>query len=276
MPAYREERDVYTVKQLAELAGITVRTLHHYDEIGLLKPSQVGANSYRYYDENALLRLQQILLYREMGMELQQIKAILDDPDFDYIQALRTHRAVLEGRMQRVQELITTVDNTIRHITGENRMSDKGIFKPFNDEEQRHYERLARLEYGPGLVDESVKRWKGYSKAQQQAILDEAGAIYSEIARLMAAEADPRGAEVQAQLTRWHNNLTYFYTPTLDVLRGLSELYVNSAEFHANISKIGDGLPEYLHAGITQYVDDLETAELERMLAEDEKKRGER
>ncbi len=86
---------MYTVKQLSDLAGISVRTLHYYDEIGLLRPSKVGENGYRYYDDAALLRLQQILLYREMGLELAQIKPILDSPDFDLLDALRTHRRAL-------------------------------------------------------------------------------------------------------------------------------------------------------------------------------------
>lgn len=266
---------MYTVKQLAELAGITVRTLHHYDEIGLLKPSQVGANSYRYYDEDALLRLQQVLFYRELGLELTQIKDILDSPNFDYIDALQSHREALLARAERLETLIETVDNTIRHIKGEITMSDKRIFKPFTDEEQADYERLARLEYGPTHVNESSKRWKGYSKAQQQAIMDEGSQIYAEIARLMTTGVDARSDEVQAQLVRWHNHLHYFYTPPLEVLQGLGDLYATHPDFHRNISQIAEGLPEFLREGIAQYVDNLETTELERMLADDEKKRGE-
>ncbi|NUQ55782.1 MAG: MerR family transcriptional regulator, partial [Dehalococcoidia bacterium] len=104
---------VYTVKQLADLAGITVRTLHHYDAIGLLRPSDVGANGYRYYDEAAVFRLQQILLYRELGLELAQIKDVLDSPDFDLAAALRSHRAALEAKLNRMSELIRTVDRTL-------------------------------------------------------------------------------------------------------------------------------------------------------------------
>lgn len=86
---------MYTVKQVAELAGVSVRTLHHYDQIGLLKPSQIGANGYRYYDDDALLRLQQILFYRELGLELAQINDVLNRPDFDVLTALKSHRIAL-------------------------------------------------------------------------------------------------------------------------------------------------------------------------------------
>src|SRR5678815_5477992 len=101
---------MYTVKQLSDLADITVRTLHHYDEIDLLKPSKVGANGYRYYDDAALLRLQQILFYREIGLELMQIKDILDSPDFDLLSALRSHRAAIQEKTKRLNSLISTID----------------------------------------------------------------------------------------------------------------------------------------------------------------------
>src|SRR5438477_12064815 len=97
-----EER-VYTVKQLSDLAGVTVRTLHDYDESGLLRPSSVGENGYRYYGDDALLKLQQILLFREMGLGLLQIQQIIDDPAFDLVGALRQHREALQARIERLQ-----------------------------------------------------------------------------------------------------------------------------------------------------------------------------
>src|SRR5215510_9131728 len=107
---------VYTVKQLSDLAGVSVRTLHYYDEIGLLRPTSVGENGYRYYDDDAMLRLQQILLYREMELELLQIKDILDSPDFDLVSALRSHRTVIQEKIKRLQNLVHTVDSTIMHV----------------------------------------------------------------------------------------------------------------------------------------------------------------
>src|SRR5688572_8100776 len=104
---------MYTVKQLSDLTEVSVRTLHYYDEIGLLHPTKVGANSYRYYDDEALLRLQQILFYREMGLELMQIKEILNSPTFDLLAALRSHRTVLQEKINRLHDLVGTVDTTI-------------------------------------------------------------------------------------------------------------------------------------------------------------------
>ncbi|HEX7975780.1 MAG TPA: MerR family transcriptional regulator [Anaerolineales bacterium] len=96
----------YTVKQLSGLAGVSARTLHYYDEIGLLHPEQVGQNGYRYYGEGSLLRLQQILFYKELDLSLQEIREILDQPDFDLVRALESHRTALQRRQRRLDRLI--------------------------------------------------------------------------------------------------------------------------------------------------------------------------
>jgi DNA-binding transcriptional MerR regulator len=264
---------LYSVKQLSDLAGVSVRTLHYYDEIGLLPPSKIGANGYRSYDDAALLRLQQILFYREIGLELMQIKEILDSPDFDLVAALNSHRAVLQEKMKRLQNLIDTVDSTIKHLAGEVDMSRKKLFQGFSPEEQKYYERKARLQYGPENVNESIKRWNSYSEAKQEAIKQEGGQIYLDMASAMQAGLTPQSAEVHAILDRWQQHMRYFYEPTLEILRGLGQMYNNDPEFRVFFEQIHPDLPEYLERAITQYVDDLEYAEIERMLAEDEAKR---
>lgn len=261
---------MYSVKQLSGVAGVSVRTLHYYDEIGLLKPTMVGANSYRRYDEAALLRLQQILFYREIGLELAQIKDILDSPNFDLLVALRSHRTALQDRIERLQNLINTVDSTIMHLAGEINMAKKQLFEAFSDEKQKDYERLARLQYGPDVVNQSVKRWNSYSADKQQAIKEEGSQVYLDLVRTMRAGLTAQDAEVQSILDRWQAHLHYFYEPTLDVLYGLGELYNTSPDFIANFQQIDPGLPAYLQAVITEYVDILETAEIERLIAEDE------
>lgn len=265
---------MYTVKQLSDLADVSVRTLHYYDEIGLLKPSKVGANGYRFYDDSALLRLQQILFYREIGLELMQIKEILDSPDFDLVAALRSHRTVLQEKITRLQNLVNTVDSTIMHLVGEVPMSKKRLFEAFSEEKQKEYEREIRLQYGSGAVNESIKRWNSYTAAQRAAIGEEGNQIYSDLVDAIEAGTPAQSGEVQAILRRWHNHLRYFYEPTLDILRGLGEMYNSHPDFIANFKKLHPDLSEYMREAITQYVDDLEYAEIERMLAEDEKKQG--
>jgi DNA-binding transcriptional MerR regulator len=266
---------MYTVKQLAELAGVTIRALHHYDEIGLLPPTRLGANGYRQYDDAALLRLQQILLYREIGLELLQIKAALDDPEFDRVAALRSHRAVLEQRLGRLHTLIDTVDTTIKHLEGKIPMSNKKrLFQGMSKEQEAEWTREARLTYDPAIMKESARLWGSYTEAQKQAIFDEGNANAQALVEAMQAGLPATDEAVQKLIARWHQHLHYFYTPTLEILRGLGELYVTDPRFKANFDNGSPGLAEYMQQGINQYVDDLEYTEIERMLAADEAARN--
>jgi DNA-binding transcriptional MerR regulator len=272
----RKANQFYTVKQVSELAQVSVRTLHYYDEIGLLHPAKVGENGYRYYDDAALYRLQQILFYREIGLELMQIKEVLNSPGFDLLAALRSHRTVLEEKIKRLHELVGTVDTTIMHLIGEAEMSKDKLFTAFSEEKQKYYERVARLQYGPDRVNESIKRWNGYSEAQRQVVQQEGGQIYLDLVAAIEAGRSPQGDEVQAIIERWANHIRYFYEPDLDVLRGLGEGYRTHPDFVAFFQKLHPNLPDYLGAAVNQYVDDLEYAEIERMVAADEARMAKR
>src|SRR5690349_13337867 len=118
----------YTVKQVARLSGVSVRTLHFYDETGLLHPAYVAPSGYRYYEEPQLLMLQQILFYRELGFELKQIKQILGKPDFEKVAALESHRQTLEQTLARTHQLIQTIDKTIQYLKGEVKMETEELF----------------------------------------------------------------------------------------------------------------------------------------------------
>lgn len=262
---------MYTVKQLSDLAGVSVRTLHYYDEIGLLKPSSVGANGYRRYDEAAVLRLQQILFYRELGLELLQIRDVLDAPGFDLVAALRDHRRALRGKIGRLQALVDTVDSTIQHLTGEKDVSKKQLFKGFSKKQQKQYEREARLQYGPDNVNESVRRWASYSKAEQKAIQEQGGQVYLDFVAALKAGKAADDPDVQAIVRRWHHNIRYFYEPTPEILRGLPELYNTHPDFIAFFEKIDPRLTAYIAEAVPVYVDALETEAIEQMLAEDER-----
>jgi DNA-binding transcriptional MerR regulator len=122
----------YTVKQVAEMSGVSIRTLHFYDETGLLKPAYQGANSYRIYEEPQLLKLQQILFYRELGLELKQIKQILGRDDFDVLTALKSHRELVQNKLARLRRLVETVDKTIKHLQGTEPMTNEEMFAGFN------------------------------------------------------------------------------------------------------------------------------------------------
>lgn len=150
-------------------------------------------------------------------------------------------------------------------------MSKKqGHLPEHSDEQQQDYEREARLRWGRGTVNESLNRWNSYSETEQEAIKAEGNQIYVALADAMQAGLDANSNEVEALLERWHNHLRYFYEPSLDTLRGLGQMYNTDERFMKTFQAIHDDLPAYLARVIEVYVDDLETAELERMLAEDE------
>jgi len=122
----------YTVKQVAAMSGVSVRTLHFYDETGLLKPAYYGANGYRFYEEPQLLTLQQILFYRELGFELKEIERILAQADFENVSALESHRQVLEKNLTRTRSLLETIDKTIQHLKGTGKMTNEEMFAGFS------------------------------------------------------------------------------------------------------------------------------------------------
>lgn len=246
----------YTVKQLADLAGVSVRTLHYYDEIGLLKPSWVGENDYRYYEETAVLRLQQILFFRELDLSLQEIREILDRPDFDLVMMLGAHRAGLEARIQRLQGLIKTIDGTIHHLSGDVKMSEKRLFAGFSAEEEKRYEQEARQIWGDEEVGASYKRWNSYTPHQKEQIKAEGGAIYSELAAMTGQ--DPADPVVQQLIARWYRHLGHFYEPTVERLRGLGQLYVDHPDFARNFRELHPDLPEFMREAITIYCQTLD------------------
>lgn len=254
---------MYTVKQLSSLAGITVRTLHYYDEIGLLEPSQVGANGYRQYDDAALFRLQQILFYREMELDLHLIKEVLDRPDFDQVGALQSHRRRLEGKIERLKALMGTVDTTIMHLVGEVNMSKKKIFEGFSPEKQKQYDEEAVNQWGD-TARQSINLWNSYSAERKQQILQEGGEIYAAVAAKM--NLGPAHPEIQTELAHWHAHLRNFYEPSIEALKGLGEMYHDHPDFNATFTAIHPDLPAFLKQAIGIYVDELETRWLENEL----------
>jgi MerR family transcriptional regulator, thiopeptide resistance regulator len=243
---------MYTVKQLSQLAGITARTLHYYDEIGLLTPSRVGDNGYRYYGEEALLRLQQILFYRELDMPLENIKTLMRRRDFDVMGALESHREAIRQRIAHMERLIETVDHTILHLKGKKKMSQKQLFEVFSDEQQAEYEKEAMQMYDPATVKASAKKWKGYTPAEKQRMGEEGQAAYAAL-----LEAMPHGAtspEAQAGVERWRRHLEYFWSPNDDQLMGLADGYNTDPRFKANFDKIDPDLAEFVREAVKVYV----------------------
>ena len=243
---------MFTVKKLARLAGITPRTLHYYDEIGLLKPTRVGDNGYRYYGDEALLRLQQILFYRQLDMTLDSIQSIMGRHDFDVVSALESHKQELYKRIAQMERLVTTVDNTILHLKGKKDMSPKQLFEAFSEEQQAEYEKEAMRMYDPAIVKASNKKWKSYSSAEKQRIADEGNAVYQGF--LEAMPKGPASNEAQAAVKAWRKHMDYFWTPNEEQLLGLANGYNDDPRFKANFDKIDPGLAAFVREAVKVYL----------------------
>ncbi len=244
-----------TVKQLADLAGVSPRTLHYYDEIGLLKPAAYGENGYRYYDQGAVLRLQQILFFKELDFSLEEIKEIVASPEFDVLHALESHRRALQGRAKRLEHLVQTVDRTIMHLKGKLEMSQKQYFEGFSEEKQKQYENEARQRWGDEEVGASNRRWNSYTAEEKAAIRAEGNAVYGDLLAVMDKGYD--SPEVQAVIARWHQHLKYFYEPNVERLEGLGHLYNQDPAFMATFQKMHPDLPAFLEKAIGWYCGEL-------------------
>ena len=242
-----------TVKVLSKLAGITPRTLHYYDQIGLLKPSEVGENGYRYYDDTALLRLQQIMLYRELEMPLENIDKIMGRSDFDAIAALENHEAALLQRMARLERLMMLVEDTIQYLKGNKTMNNAQLFEVFNEEKQAEYEKEAMQIYDPAIVKESNRKWKNYSLAEKQRIGEEGNAAYQAILDAMSKGA--ASPEAQAGVDLWRRHMDYFWTPQPDQLLLLAEMYSTDPRFKTNFDKIDPNLADFMQQAVKIYVE---------------------
>ena len=242
---------VYTVKQMARLSGVSVRALHHYDAIGLLKPRAVGANGYRYYDRQDLLRLQQILFHRALETPLKDIQAALDDPRFDLAAALRAQRIRLAAEAERYAQLVTVVDRTLANLEGDETMDDKMLFEGFDTKKQAEHEVWLVERYG----DEAAERiadaragMKTWGKKDWSHFQEEAKAIEHDLAKALKqglpVDSDPVTA-IMRRHWAWVGR-SWNREPTPDAFKGLGHLYLENPEFTARYEAIAPGLTEYL------------------------------
>ncbi len=235
----------YTVKELAQLSGVSVRTLHFYDEIGLLKPAYCGDNGYRYYEEEQLLLLQQILFYRELGFELKQIQVIVARSDFDKVTALRAHKAVLLKDKERMQELLETVDKTIDKLTKGSVMENKALFTGFSNEKQAEYEKYLVEKYGAQAEKNiALAKENGAKMSAQEieAFKKTADDIFAQLLVCLDEKLDPASAVVQDQVRRHYEWIKLSWTPGREEYRLLGQLYLE----HPGFKKFYDDVhPEY-------------------------------
>ncbi len=242
----------YTVNQLAKLASVSVRTLHHYDQIGLLKPGERKRSGYRYYGESELYRLQQILFYRELDFPLEEIRLLLDDPRFNRETALLFHREKLQQRQRRLQVLLHTLDETLHQLKKEEKMSNYDmLYKGFRKEKVQALESEVAEKYGAATLDETKTRLNSLDKATVLALQKEGDEINLALSKLMHLQADdPR---VQEWVKKHHQYTTSFYPADLTVYRAWAQLYVEDERFKATYDKVKPGLAAFLSKAMLVY-----------------------
>jgi DNA-binding transcriptional MerR regulator len=252
---------MYKVKEVAETTGVSVRTLHHYDRIGLLKPETVSSAGYRLYSDENLERLQQILVFKEMDFSLHEIKDIIDRPEFNRKENLKKHKKLLLAKKKRLEEIIRTLEMTIDSIEGGYQMENKDMFKGFDMKEivehQRKYSEEAKERYGKETVEKVEKRTAGYSSGDWAEIQNKTDEIYKRI--IAGMDHGPEDPGVQQAVADWRQFITdHYYDCTQEIFRGLGDLYVDDPLFTKNIDKYQAGLAAFFKEAIHYYCDQQE------------------
>ena len=242
----REAR-IIQIKEFAELTGVSVRTLHYYDETGLLKPAFIDKQTgYRHYDEASLLRMQEILFYRELDFPLKAISEILSAESHDRQRALSDQKRLLTLKKQRLERLIEAVDSAMK---GEN------IMNAFDNREYDQYRNEAKQRWGDtDAYKEYAQKSKGRSRESSRAILDGIEDVMHEFALCMLDGASPDCAPAQTLVKSLQAYITdNFYTCTPAILAGLGQMYVGDERFRKNIDRYGEGTAQFASDAIAVY-----------------------
>ncbi len=247
-----------TVKQLAAISGVTVRALHHYDEIGLLKPASIGANGYRYYGRKELMRLQRILFHRELGVPLNEISDLLDTEGDDQIGALLRHRERLVAEQARFSQLIITIDRTVAELKGEDTMTNADLYKGFSTEKQAEYEAWLIERYGERIrenVERSRKAVAKMTEAERDAQMQELKSLEQGLAEGLRRGVAPESSALDPLLERhraWVGQM-WDRPCTLEAYGGLADLYLSHPDFRARYESVEPGFTDYLTTAMKAY-----------------------
>ena len=239
-----------TVNEVSKLTGISVRTLHYYDQIGLLKPTEVTEAGYRLYDDDALEKLQQIMLYRELEFPLKDIKSIMESSDFDRNRALEQQIEMLTLKKDHLENLIQFARGI--KILGVKYMD----FTVFDTKKLDEYAEEAKKNWGKtDAYKEYEEKTKGMSKSQQNQMGANLMELFVEFGDMVKSGADPADEAVQAQVKKLQDYITdNFYTCTNEILSGLGKMYACGGDFTANIDKAGgEGTAVFVNQAIEVY-----------------------
>ncbi len=254
----------YTVKNLSRLSGVTVRTLHYYEEIGLLHPAYHGENGYRYYEEKQLLDLQQILFFKELGFTLKQIKKVLGSDDFSILSALFSHKRSLVREKAKIGKLIKTVDKTIKHLKGDQAMNNNEIFDGFKEWSKGKGDEsycISQLEEckspAEKLFVESTK--KPYAKSRSKEFYEElekrGNKIFNDIVICMDNGLKPDADKVQSLIKEHHSYGQELHTLTKKVYKALAELFEKHPTYKKQVELFDLKLPSFMAKAMNIFAD---------------------
>lgn len=249
----------YTIRKLAQLAGISTRTLRYYDEIGILKPARISSSGYRIYGQNEVDLLQQIMFYKELGVELNTIKEAIHNPTFNKISALKEHRNKLLTKKQQIETLLANIDKTIANYEGRIKMSDKDKFTGFKEklitDNEEKYGADIRKKYGNETVDKANLKLKNMTEAQYKELENLTQELYATLHEAVKT-GDPYSplAQIAAELhKRW---LCFYWSDyTKEAHRNLAQMYVDDERFKKHYDEKQPGTAQFLKEAIYIYTD---------------------
>ena len=243
---------MYLIKKVSEISGVSVRTLHHYDEIGLLSP-QKRENGYRYYSDEDMSLLQMILFYKYLGFPLKQIKELLKREDSELLPHLRKQLLLMQAEKQRLLTLIDTLERTIASRERRTSMSVKEKFNGFTYQDNQKYKKAAIDLYGKKVIEEAVEKQKG----KEQELTDGFNKIFFAFSDNMSKGISATAQENVRLAAELHEHLCkYSFDCPMDVFSSIGYGYVKNEEFKSNLDKFGEGTAQYVCGAIQKYVNE--------------------
>lgn len=249
------------ITELVKLSGVSARTLRYYDEIGLLKPSKIEKNGYRRYSPNDINRLQQILFYRELDFKLEEIKMLMEHPDFKVKEALKNQYVLLQKKRSYLDSLLETIDQTIKMMEGELKMTNEQKFDVFKnkliEENEQKFGEEIREKYGEELVKASHKKLKNMNEEQYEAMQQLEVQLFDRLKEAM--ELNKATSDIAMEAVELHKRWLSFswekYTAAAHL--GLAHMYINDERFTAYYDeRVGKGATQFLHDAIVVYTAD--------------------
>ena len=235
---------MYTVSQLAKLSGVSARALQYYHRIGLLEPTEIGENGYRYYGENKVFELQQIIFFKELDFSLSEIKGIMKKPSFSVEKSLIKQKELIHQKMERLHSIIQLIDKTLKNRKGENEMSGQDYFEEINEAKVKEYTKRAKEAYGEEVVNQSINQVKreynnDYAKMQRE---------FEEWLESVKSIMDKGHDSVEAQdlMAQWYEKMKKIFPCDIQIFSSLGMMYKDNEEFAVNFRKVHEQMPEFV------------------------------